>query len=175
MLQHFDERADGLTIVASRGFSSEALTFLAVARSDTITTCAAALMRRMRVIVEDISTSYLFVGRSSSICCVPAALTVQSTPFISSKGHLWGVFTTHFHQPQLESEFDHAPPDRGGYEFNCRAHSFLDDPCRNIGMSARSFSSAVEEYDIAAVHLRRHHFIREAQSRTGQASPIEHS
>jgi hypothetical protein len=37
---------------------------------------------------------------------------VQSTPLISSTGRLWGVFTTHFREPQIESEFDHAPLDR---------------------------------------------------------------
>jgi GAF domain-containing protein len=37
---------------------------------------------------------------------------VQSTPLISSNGRLWGVFSTHFHKPQIESEFDHAPLDR---------------------------------------------------------------
>jgi hypothetical protein len=37
---------------------------------------------------------------------------VESTPLISSNGRLWGVFSTHFHEPQVESEFDHAPLDR---------------------------------------------------------------
>lgn len=53
-LQRFDERADCLTIVASRGFSTEALICFGVVRRDTNTTCAAALMRRMRVFVENV-------------------------------------------------------------------------------------------------------------------------
>ncbi|GAA0021879.1 GAF domain-containing protein [Bradyrhizobium sp. B024] len=112
-LQRFDERADCLTIVASRGFSTEALICFGVVRRDTNTTCAAALMRRMRVFVENVSTSYLFVGtRELDMLHAGGIAAVQSTPLISSNGHLWGVFTTHFREPQIESEFDHAPLDR---------------------------------------------------------------
>ena len=112
-LQRFDERADCLTIVASRGFSSEALTFFGIVRRDTNTTCAAALTRRMRVFVEDVSTSYLFVGtRELDLLRAGGIAAAQSTPLISSNGRLWGVFSTHFHKPQIESEFDHAALDR---------------------------------------------------------------
>ena len=112
-LQRFDERNDCLTIVASRGFSSEALTFFGIVRRDTNTTCAAALTRRMRVFVEDVSTSYLFVGtRELDMLRAGGIAAVQSTPLISSNGRLWGVFSTHFHKPQIESEFDHAALDR---------------------------------------------------------------
>lgn len=61
-LQRFDERNDCLKIVASRGLSSEVLNYFGIVRRDTNTACAAALTRRMRVFVEDVSTSYLFVG-----------------------------------------------------------------------------------------------------------------
>lgn len=112
-LQRFDERSDCLTIVCSRGFSSEALNFCAIVRRDTNTTCAAALTRRMRVFVEDVSTSYLFVGTPEldmlRTCGVAA---VQSTPLIGSDGRLRGVLTTHFQRPQKESEFDPALLDR---------------------------------------------------------------
>ena len=112
-LQRFDEKADCLIIVASRGFSTEALTYFGVVRRDTNTTCAAALMRRMRVFVEDIATSYLFVGtRELEMLRAGGTAAVQSTPLISSNGRLWGVITTHFREPQIESEFDHAPLDR---------------------------------------------------------------
>jgi GAF domain-containing protein len=112
-LQRYDEGSDCLTIVASRGFSSEALSFFGVVRRDTNTTCAAALTRRMRVFVENVSTSYLFVGtRELDMLRAGGIAAVQSTPLISSNGHLWGVFTTHFRGPQTESTFDHAPLDR---------------------------------------------------------------
>ncbi|MRG54642.1 GAF domain-containing protein [Phyllobacterium sp. SYP-B3895] len=112
-LQRFDQRADCLTIVASRGFSSEALTFFGVVRRDTNTTCAAALTRRMRIFVEDVSTSYLFVGTSElDMLRAHGIAAAHSTPLISSNGRLFGVFTAHFREPQKESEFDHAPLDR---------------------------------------------------------------
>jgi GAF domain-containing protein len=112
-LQHFDERADCLSIVASRGLSNEALTFFGVVRRDRSTTCAAALVRRMRVFVEDVSTSYLFVGtRELGVLRSHGIAAVHSTPLISSNGRLWGVFTAHFREPQRESEFDHVPLDR---------------------------------------------------------------
>lgn len=112
-LQRFDEESDCLTITCSRGFSSEALNFFAVVRRDTNTTCAAALTRRMRVFVEDVSTSYLFVGTPElDMLRACGIVAVQSTPLISSDGRLWGVFTTHFRKPQIESEFDPAPLDR---------------------------------------------------------------
>jgi GAF domain-containing protein len=111
-LQRFDESADCLKIVASRGFSSEALSFFGVVRRDTNTTCAVSLTRRMRVFVEDVSTSYLFVGTLElDMLRAGGIAAVQSTPLISSNGRLWGVFTTHFREPQIESEFDHAPLD----------------------------------------------------------------
>jgi GAF domain-containing protein len=112
-LQRFDESTDCLTIVASRGFSSEALTFFGTVRRDTNTTCAAALTCRMRVFVEDVSTSYLFVGtRELDMLRAGGVAAAQSTPLISSSGRLWGVLTTHFHKPHMESEFDPAPLDR---------------------------------------------------------------
>lgn len=112
-LQRFDESADCLTIVASRGFSSEARSFFGVVRRDTNTTCAAALTLRMRMFVEHVSTSYLFVGtRELDMLRAGGISAVQSTPLISSNGCVWGVHSTHFREPQIESEFDYAPLDR---------------------------------------------------------------
>lgn len=54
-LQRVDDISDCLIVVASRGFSSEALSFFGVVCRDTSSTCAAALAQRMRVFVEDIS------------------------------------------------------------------------------------------------------------------------
>jgi GAF domain-containing protein len=108
-LQRFDESADCLKIVASRGFSSEALTFFDVVHRDTNSTCAVAFTRRMQVFVEDVSTSYLFVGTPElDMLRADGVAAVQSTPLISSNAYLWGVFTTHFREPQIESMFDHA-------------------------------------------------------------------
>ena len=112
-LQRFDERADYLELVASRGLSKNALSFFRIVRRDTNTSCAAALTRRMRVFVGDISTSYLFVGtRELAMLRAGGIAAVQSTPLISSNGRFWGVLSTHFRETQRESEFDLAPLDR---------------------------------------------------------------
>lgn len=112
-LQRFDESADCLKIVASRGFSTEALAFFGVVRRDTNTTCAAARTRRMGVFVGDVSTSYLFVGTPElDMLRAGGIAAVHSTPLIGSSGRLCGVLSTHFREPQIESDFDQAPLDR---------------------------------------------------------------
>jgi GAF domain-containing protein len=112
-LQKIDEADDSLRLVVGRGLSTQALNFLHIVRRDTNTTCAAALTQRMRVFVEDVSTSYLFVGtRELEMLTADGIAAAQSTPLISSNGRLWGVLTTHFRQPQKESAFDPTPLDR---------------------------------------------------------------
>lgn len=112
-LQRFDDRDDCLKLTTSRGFSSQVLDFFDVVRRDTHSTCAAAFTWRMRVFVEDIAASYLFVGtRELDLLGAEGVAAVQSTPLISSSGRLWGVITTHFRKPQIESAFDHSPLDR---------------------------------------------------------------
>lgn len=112
-LQRFDESADDLKLVAGRGFSGQTLNFFGIVRRHTNSTCAAAFTQRMRVFVEDISTSYLFVGtRELDMLSAEGVAAAQSTPLISSTGRLWGVISTHFRTAQTESAFNHAPLDR---------------------------------------------------------------
>jgi GAF domain-containing protein len=112
-VQRFDEQDDCLRIVVSRGFSNEALTSFGTVRRDTNTSCAAALTQRMHVFVEDVATSYLYVGTQElDMLRAIGVAAAQSTPLISHNGRLWGVLTTYFREPQRESEFDHAPLDR---------------------------------------------------------------
>lgn len=112
-LQRFDEKNDCLELAASRGFSQQSLSFFGTVRRDTSTSCAAALTRRMRVFVEDIPTSYPFVGtRELAMLSAGGVAAVQSTPLISSNSRLWGVLSTHFRATQKESAFDLAPLDR---------------------------------------------------------------
>jgi GAF domain-containing protein len=111
-LQRFDDTADCLKLVASRGFSPEALTFFDVVRRDTNSTCAIALSRRMRVFVGDISESYLFVGTPElDVLRASGVSAVQSTPIISGSGRFCGVVSTHYRTPQIESSINHAPVD----------------------------------------------------------------
>ncbi len=111
--QRFDDGNDCLELVASRGFSSEALSFFGVVRRDTNTSCAAAFTRRMRVFVADVSTNYLFVGTPElDMLRANGVAAVQSTPLISSSGRFCGVVSTHFRETQMEGAFDHALLDR---------------------------------------------------------------
>ena len=72
-LQRFDDEEDCLRIVASRGFPDRVLKYFEIVRRDSHTSCGAALKRRMRVVVDDVSTSYLYVGTPNSICCASRA------------------------------------------------------------------------------------------------------
>jgi hypothetical protein len=70
-LQRIDERNNCLKITASRGLSDAFLKYFETVYPDTNTSCAAAMMRRMRVVVSDASTSYLTstsAHRSSKYC-----------------------------------------------------------------------------------------------------------
>jgi GAF domain-containing protein len=112
-LQRYDERDDCLKIVASRGFQSRFLKHFEIVRRDTNTTCAAALKRRMRVIADDVSTFYLFVGTPElDVLRQMGVAAVHSTPLIARSGRLWGVFSTHFREPQPENQYDPVPLDR---------------------------------------------------------------
>lgn len=110
-LQRFEHKEDFLTIVASRGFSSDALRHSAKVRRETNSSCAAALiLRRMRVFVEDVSTSYLYVGtRELDVLQATGVAAVQSTLIIGSDGRFRGVFSTHFHAPKVMSSFGRMP------------------------------------------------------------------
>jgi GAF domain-containing protein len=112
-LQRFDEENDWLEMTASRGFTAEALASFRIVRRDTNTTCAVALTRRMCVFVEDISTSYLFVGTPELEALRRAGTAaVQSTPVISSTGRFWGVISAHFRAPRAESTVDQSALNR---------------------------------------------------------------
>ena len=57
------EPANGrLKIAASRGFSAPFLDFFATVSAHTNSACGATLVNRMRIMVEDVATSYLFVA-----------------------------------------------------------------------------------------------------------------
>lgn len=106
-IQRFDENADCLYLVASHGFSREAMSFFGIVRRDTNTTCAAALTRRMRVFVENVSTSYLFVGTPElDMLTANGVAAAQSTPLISRNGQFLGMISTHFQKTQIERAFD---------------------------------------------------------------------
>jgi GAF domain-containing protein len=113
MLHRLDAESGCLKIVASQGFSDELLKYFGTVDRNTNTTCAAALQRRMRVVVNDIATSYLFVGTPElAIMRAAGVAAAHSTPIIGSSGRFWGVFTVHFCHPQPPDQYDPTPLDR---------------------------------------------------------------
>jgi GAF domain-containing protein len=136
-LQRFDEKADCLELVASQGFSRKALSFFRIVRRDINTSCAAAVTRRMRVFVGDISTSYLLGTRELAMLSAGGIAAVQSTPLISSNGRFWGVLSTHSRETQRESDFDLAPLDRLAVQIADNL-SQSERPAPRLGDAARS-------------------------------------
>jgi hypothetical protein len=106
VMYRFDEEHDCLRIVTSQGFSDHLLKYFAVVRRDTSTTCAAAFTQRIRVVVDDVSTSSLFRDRPElDVMHVLGVAAAHSTPIIGASGRLWGVFTTHFRAPQMHKSY----------------------------------------------------------------------
>jgi GAF domain-containing protein len=67
----------------------------------------------MRVVVDDVSTSYLYVGTPElDLLRKSGVAAVHSTPIISHSARLWGLISTYFRKPQPESQYDPAPLDR---------------------------------------------------------------
>ena len=63
----------------------------------------------MHVFVEDIATSYLFVGtRELEIMRRLGIAAVQSFPLISGSGRFWGVVTTHFREPRSDADSENS-------------------------------------------------------------------
>jgi GAF domain-containing protein len=124
-LQRFDDTNDCLRIMASRGFPDHLLKHFEIVCRDSNSPGAAALKRRMRVIVDDVSTSYLFVGTPELDLLRDIGVSaVHSTPLINSFGRCWGVLSTHFRQPQPETRYDPAPLDR----LACQLADCLEGP-----------------------------------------------
>jgi len=129
-VQQYDSAEDCLRIVASYGLPDQALTLFRTVRRDTNSTCAAALTQRMRVVVGNIATSYLFVGTRELTALQEAGVAAaHSTPIIVDNGQLWGVLTVHFRQPFADARYDPTPMERVGARFaECLADGVPQQP-----------------------------------------------
>ncbi|MEX2673315.1 MAG: PAS domain S-box protein [Phycisphaeraceae bacterium] len=103
-VQIYDEQHDVLTLVSAIGFHQDFLDAFQTVDAHGFTTCAAALRRRERVIVEDLSTDPDFaeLERAAAPYGVRAALSV---PLVGGDGRISGVFTIYWSEP-------HDPSDR---------------------------------------------------------------
>jgi PAS domain S-box-containing protein len=96
---------DRLTMVASRGFSSQFLRSLD--QADPIRSPGSAtLASGQRVVIEDIAVSPQFTGDTRRSFLDAGAHAVQSTPLVSREGRLVGVLSTHYRRPQRPSDSD---------------------------------------------------------------------
>jgi hypothetical protein len=112
-LQLLDRSTGSLKIVASRGFAEPFLTFFQIVRTDSNSACGAALTRRMRVIVHDVSTSYLFVGTAAlEIMKTAGVAGVHATPVIDGRGRMWGVFSIYWRRRLTAEKYNPALLDR---------------------------------------------------------------
>ncbi|GLZ31069.1 hypothetical protein Lesp02_32580 [Lentzea sp. NBRC 105346] len=93
-VQLFDRWLGGLRIVTHTGFENPFLDFFKLVRDDG-SACAAAMRRGDVVVVDDVRRSPLFDRAAKQIMVDAGALSVQSTPLITSDGRLVGMLNTH--------------------------------------------------------------------------------
>jgi PAS domain S-box-containing protein len=101
-IQLFDETSGMLKMAMHSGFDAWFLDFFD-AVGDANSACGMALQSKQRVVVENITESEIFAGKSTlSILREADVLAVQSVPLISSTGTVLGIISTHFsnaHRP----------------------------------------------------------------------------
>ena len=103
-LQLFDRDTGTLVIAAQQGFEEPFLTFFAEVSDDT-SACATAMRSNEQVLVEDVTTSEIFVGQHSQKVMIEAgARAVISTPLIASDGTVLGTISTHFSAPHRPTD-----------------------------------------------------------------------
>jgi two-component system CheB/CheR fusion protein len=99
-LQIYDQPSQTLRLAAHHGFRSPYVEHFQNVNAHGATSCAEAMRRGERVLIEDINQSPVFDG-SPSLAVLQAAgvRAVQSTPVLSSDGRLLAMFSTHWTQP----------------------------------------------------------------------------
>jgi GAF domain-containing protein len=124
-IRQYDVGEDCLKIVTSHGFPDDVLANFLIVRRDTNSSCAVAFKQRMRVVVHDVTKSYLFIGtRELSLLQQGGVAAVHSSPLITGSGRLWGVITMHFREQLQEVDYEPAALDRLAQPLADR----LDDP-----------------------------------------------
>jgi two-component system CheB/CheR fusion protein len=127
-LQRVDE-AGVLTIAAQVGFDRPFLDFFEHVNSHTDSPCGAAIARRQRVCVDDVTTSPVFEGHSSlPVMAAAGVRAVQSTPLFDLAGQLLGVLSTHYRD----------------------VHHFDDTELRWLDLLARQAGDLIERQQVEA-------------------------
>ena len=93
--------AEGLRIVAQRGFRAPFLEFFSCVTHD-VGTCGTALKNGARVVVTDVAADPIFAGTDAARVMEDAgARAVQSTPLVSASGAILGMLSTHYDEPRI--------------------------------------------------------------------------
>ncbi len=105
-VQRVDPVHGTLQIAAQYGFEPPFLEFFAEVHEGQAA-CSRASQCGVRVIVEDVTKSPIFLGTPALDVMLDArARAVQSTPLIGASGRLLGMFSTHYHRPQRPTARD---------------------------------------------------------------------
>ena len=103
-IQLLDPQSKSLRVAAYQGFDELFLEFFESV-IDGNSACGVALQTKQRVIVEDITNSEIYAGKSSLQALREAnVLAVQSLPLMSSTGAVLGIISTHFSQVHRPTE-----------------------------------------------------------------------
>ena len=106
-IQMFDPRRGELRLLTYQGFHAAAAASWERVRSDSGTSCGAALICGQRVIVPDIEKAE-FIAASPALEGYRRSgiRAVQSTPLISRSGAMLGMISTHWREPHQPAERD---------------------------------------------------------------------
>src|SRR5262245_35607787 len=105
-IQLLDTHSGTLKIVASRGFEKPFLEYFNAVQ-DGQAACGTALRRGRRVVIEDVTTSPVFVGSPELDVLLAAGVrAVQTTPLVSRSGHLVGMLSTQYRSPRQFADQD---------------------------------------------------------------------
>jgi PAS domain S-box-containing protein len=105
-IQLIDRSTNALQIVASHGFEKPLLDFFNAVHPGEAC-CGSARSKGERVIIEDVTTSPVFVGMPALPILRAAGVgAVQSTPLISRAGTIIGVLSTHYRAPRHLNDRD---------------------------------------------------------------------
>ncbi len=104
-IQVLDDKTNLMRIAAQRGFDASFLAFFREVAPEDASACAAAMVSRKQMVVEDVLHSPLFAGQPSlSVMCDADVRAVQSTPLLSSSGSVCGMISTHYCCPRKATE-----------------------------------------------------------------------
>ena len=103
-VQLYNPKTHALEIVAHRNFSQEFLDYFNSVHEGAAS-CGTALLRRARVIVEDVLTDPSFAPHLK-IVAAAGYRAVQSTPLFSRSGEPLGMISTYLRKPHRPSEHE---------------------------------------------------------------------